>query len=229
MRRASHVFNRLYANEVYGKAGNDIEIVPAASGITIIGDAGAPTRLGTPTNDDIFINGRMELGGIGQFNSNVYMNSSTSLYIGNSSASTRFFNDAGVLNLRHEINKTGNVFNFRNGAGLGMTASSGTQYMMGINPRIDQSGTASYVALSIDATENATGSGTKDLIKAHTGSALKFNVDNAGQCVQGAPTTAATLLNAQVSLHLDEAGENLVFDIKESDGTAETVTIAYDP
>lgn len=229
MRRSSHVFNRLYVNEVYGKEGSDVTVLPNGTGITIIGDAGSPGRLGTPTNDDLFVAGRTEMDGDLMCDANIYMAAATSLFVGSNAASNRFFNSAGELNLRHEANKTGNFFNIRNGAGLYLNASSGEQSFVRMAPNINQTGSAAYVALNIDVTETGTGSGATDLIKASVGTNDKFNVDAAGQCIQGAPTTSATLANSQVSLHLDEAGENLVFDIKESDGTAETVTIGYDP
>jgi hypothetical protein len=58
--------------------------------------------------------------------------------------------------------------------------SSGTQSIFTINPTFNQSGTASYEAFAINATETATGSGTKTLFKAAVGGTNRFVVDNTG-------------------------------------------------
>jgi hypothetical protein len=41
----------------------NIQLLPATGNITQIGDAGSPGHLGTPTNDDAFISGRLEVDG----------------------------------------------------------------------------------------------------------------------------------------------------------------------
>jgi hypothetical protein len=45
-------------------ANGDLTMLPNGTGITIIGDAGSPNHLGTPTNDDGFVAGRFESQGI---------------------------------------------------------------------------------------------------------------------------------------------------------------------
>jgi len=44
--------------------GGDLTLLPDTTGITLIGDAGSPSNLGTPTNDDAFVAGRLETDGI---------------------------------------------------------------------------------------------------------------------------------------------------------------------
>lgn len=55
--------NMLSGGPITTPAAVDLSLVPGAGGITVIGDAGAPAYLGTPTNDDFFVNGRVEIGG----------------------------------------------------------------------------------------------------------------------------------------------------------------------
>jgi hypothetical protein len=52
-------------------ANNDLTLLPNGSGITIVGDAGSPGFLGTPTNDDMFIAGRFEADGNAYFDGTV--------------------------------------------------------------------------------------------------------------------------------------------------------------
>lgn len=42
---------------------NDLTLLPHGTGITVIGDAGSPGNLGTPTNDDAYVAGRLEVDG----------------------------------------------------------------------------------------------------------------------------------------------------------------------
>lgn len=55
-------------------ANNDLTLLPNGTGITIIGDAGSPGRLGTPTNDDFFVSGRMEVDGTAYFDGAINLN-----------------------------------------------------------------------------------------------------------------------------------------------------------
>ena len=59
-------------------------------------------------------------------------------------------------------------------------ASSGTQSVFTLNPVFNQSGTAGYEGMAINATETALGSGTKSLFKASTGGTQRFLIDNTG-------------------------------------------------
>ena len=65
-------------------------------------------------------------------------------------------------------------------AGAMITAVNGNQNFFSITPSINQSGTAGYRALLINATENTTGSGAKRLIDAQVGGTSKFTVDSTG-------------------------------------------------
>ncbi len=66
-----------------------------------------------------------------------------------------------------------------------LTASSGEQYWLGVFPQINQTGTAGYDALHIEVSEDATGSGEKNLLWAGVASggpaAEKFKIDNTGK------------------------------------------------
>jgi hypothetical protein len=55
-----------------------------------------------------------------------------------------------------------------------------TQYGLTVTPAINQSNTAGYTAFLVNATETATGSGTKRLLDLQVGSVSMFSVDNAG-------------------------------------------------
>ena len=62
----------------------------------------------------------------------------------------------------------------------GMNRSSGTQYALGVQPTVNQSGTAGYQAILVNVTETATGSGEKNLIQLQVGGVDRFKVDNNG-------------------------------------------------
>lgn len=79
----------------------------------------------------------------------------------------------------------GNQFTFDSGANRELTDTDAEQSFLYIEPKINQSGTASYNALKISAIETATGSGTKNLIDAGTNNGAgvhtsKFSVSNTG-------------------------------------------------
>jgi hypothetical protein len=76
-----------------------------------------------------------------------------------------------------------------------LNATSGTQYGLQVNPTINQSSTAGYTAVRVNATQTATGSGTKLLADLQVGGTSKFTVDNAGNAtanntLNGFTTTA---------------------------------------
>jgi len=62
----------------------------------------------------------------------------------------------------------------------GLTASSGTQSGLLVDPTINQTGTASYTALRVNVTETATGSGSKDLLGLMVGGVNRLTVSNGG-------------------------------------------------
>lgn len=61
-----------------------------------------------------------------------------------------------------------------------LTASSGTQAPVVIDPTMNQSGTAGYTMLKINPTETATGSGAKLLADFQVGGSSKTRIDNTG-------------------------------------------------
>jgi hypothetical protein len=61
-----------------------------------------------------------------------------------------------------------------------LTGSSGIVNNLSITPRVNQSGTAGYNALFMDVSEDATGSGAKNLANLSVGGVSKFRVSNAG-------------------------------------------------
>ncbi|MHC4620805.1 MAG: hypothetical protein ACYTEQ_23920, partial [Planctomycetota bacterium] len=60
----------------------DLTFLPGGTGITIIGNAGTPNRLPTPTNDDFFITGRGECNGVFSHDGTVYMYQGLSISAG---------------------------------------------------------------------------------------------------------------------------------------------------
>lgn len=101
-----------------------------------------------------------------------------------------------------EAGTSGAFYNFVNSTGststiLALTTtrtnSSGTNVEFTINPTINQSSTAGYIALHINPTETATGSGTKRLISAQVGSVDKFVVTNTGNATVSGNIDFATV------------------------------------
>ena len=91
-----------------------------------------------------------------------------------------------------------------NGGGSAITgvAVSGTYSSTGASatvmqvvPIINQTGTAGYTALLVNATETATGSGTKNLLDLQVGGASKVSITNLGQLKLNASTTNASTMN----------------------------------
>ncbi len=82
-----------------------------------------------------------------------------------------------------------------------LTASSGVQSFVTIEPEIAQTGTAGYTALKINSTETTVGSGAKYLIDAQVATVSKFNVSNTGII------TRTNESNNSFVVSLDDAGE----------------------
>lgn len=70
-----------------------------------------------------------------------------------------------------------------------LTASSGSQAQLNVAPTINQSGTANYIALLVNPSETATGSGTKLLADFQVGGTSKVSIKNDGVIF---PVKAAT-------------------------------------
>lgn len=85
-----------------------------------------------------------------------------------------------------------------------LTGSTGTMFGTAYSPQVNQSGTAGYTALYVDATQTATGSGTKRLLDLAADGTSMFSVSNAG-AVTGVNSTwnkpnITTTLTSAVSL-----------------------------
>ena len=79
------------------------------------------------------------------------------------------------------------------GAAGELTASSGTQIFSRIAPTVNQTSTAGYTALQINATETATGSGSKLLLDLKTGGSSKVVAQSDGNVGIGDTSPAALL------------------------------------
>ena len=64
--------------------------------------------------------------------------------------------------------------------GTSLGASSGMQYMFGVNPVINQSGTAGYTCLLVNPSQTATGSGAKLLADFQIGGTSKLSLSTSG-------------------------------------------------
>jgi hypothetical protein len=74
-----------------------------------------------------------------------------------------------------------------------LTASSGVQYLAGIQATLNQTGTAGFTALDIDVTETAVGSGAQRLFAARVGGVARFAVANTGQVLASDGSAAAPI------------------------------------
>lgn len=94
-----------------------------------------------------------------------------------------------------DVQKTASAMLIITGSSLAST--SGTDYGLKVLPTINQtSGTAGYTALLVNATESATGSGTKNLLDLQVGTVSKFSISSTGHIKSSqatAPTSSFTL------------------------------------
>jgi len=129
----------------------------------------------------------LQVGGSSKYEVNnfgsVFTSTSAVRYYGDSTSYFGAYTDAQKsFNLRqNEDISTGNAINLltRSGA-YDLSASSGTQSFLNIEPDINQSGTAGYTGILLDVTETGTGSGSNNLISTKTGGTTKWRVDNSG-------------------------------------------------
>lgn len=107
-----------------------------------------------------------------------------------SSRAIKISTQAGSLQLNTASSTSAGVANFT-GSGSNATSSfvvinptwtqsSGYANSLSVTPTINQSGTASYVALLVNPTETATGSGNKFLAQFQVGGVNKLLIDNTG-------------------------------------------------
>lgn len=141
----------------------------------------------------------------------------------------------------------GQAVNVGASAGSTLTASSGGQVGLGIDPGINQSGTASYTMLLINPTETTTGSGTKLLADFQVGGASFASVTNTGVMIArnfarttvtrtaaislGAASASVNLCDATtaaftITLPAASTQNGLAYTIKKIDSSANAVTVA---
>ncbi len=90
------------------------------------------------------------------------------------------------------------------------TTSTGNAILFSIEPSLNQSGTAGYTGLQVNATETATGSGSKFLADFQTGGASKFVVTSAGNV--GIGTTApGEKLEVAGNIKFNASSQKLIF------------------
>ena len=92
----------------------------------------------------------------------------------------------------------------------GLTASSATQATLRLDPTINQSGTAGYTVLHVEASETALGSGAKLLADFKANGVSKFSISNTGAI------TSQQAINTQTgtsyTLTLSDAGQVVTLD-----------------
>jgi hypothetical protein len=124
------------------------------------------------------------------------------------------------------ISKTVYLFNNKDATHGRLTANSDVQTFFGIDPRINQSGTAGYTGLRVNATEDATGSGRKLLADLQLGGVSRFNIDNSGNMMAGAGSlNMASLASSSYALYIDEVTGQLKGTVRYSNGTTGLCTL----
>jgi hypothetical protein len=81
---------------------------------------------------------------------------------------------------------SGNMYAFNSDTGAELTAASGIQSWLYVEPKINQSGTAAYNAILANVTETALGSGANNLLDLQVAGTSKFRVNNKGLLAYGA-------------------------------------------
>ncbi|MBI2054492.1 MAG: hypothetical protein HYT39_00095, partial [Candidatus Sungbacteria bacterium] len=102
-----------------------------------------------------------------------------------------------------------------------LTAASGNQNWMSLEPTIAQSGTAGYTVLNIDSTQTSVGSGSNYLINAQVGGSSKLAVLSSGNVGIGTTTPGQKL-----SVAGDILGNNFISSYFTSTSTTATSTLA---
>lgn len=119
----------------------------------------------------------------------------------------------------HVDRSSGNAFYFRSGSGDELTASSGTQSWISIEPKIKQTGTAGYNGIFLDVdTVGAMGSGAHNLMDLQLESATRFTVEEDGDVVVvGEITSNGITAFSYVDLDIDDTEE---YELTVADGKA---------
>lgn len=111
-----------------------------------------------------------------------------------------------------------------------LNSSSGIQSFVDINANVNQSGTASYNALSVNVSVNAEGSGFKNIFHAQYGGTTRFRVDKVGT-IHGLSSTndgSTDLINLADSGALTQFVVNSDGNVRIGTGTPGTATGAGD-
>ena len=162
--------------DLYHYTDDDFNIVTSAGNIALNAATGAVVNTGTGDTQG-FAGYRFK--GV---NSNSYID----FYRGGDNQGIRFFQGISLATAG------ATVYMFDNNASGKLSAASGNQNWMSLEPTIAQSSTAGYTALNINATQTSVGSGSKYLINAQVGSVSKFSVSNTGAVVLAAGSAVAS-------------------------------------
>lgn len=110
--------------------------------------------------------------------------------------------------------------------GSTLSASSGVETILRLNPTISQSGTAGYTTLYMNVTESATGSGAKNLAAFCVGGVQKVLIDNTGAATfAGDVTVPAEVYGAGWNGSNEAPTKNDVYDKVEA--VIATIPTAY--
>jgi hypothetical protein len=150
-------------------------------------------------------------------------------------ADIQVFNMSSFVSDFHlNANSSGNFLSINNDGTspgtIGLNASSGVQSFVSVDAPINQSGTAGYNALLIDADVNAVGSGEQNLLNVQLAGSDRFRVNSEGnvRVGTGTPTSATGAGDFYVTGDI-ELGNNLYIKDNASVtlGTSSDVQIRY--
>ena len=116
-----------------------------------------------------------------------------------------------------------------------LSGSTGIEYSIYLNPNINQSGTAGYTALYINATHTTTGSGNQNLISAAVGGVEKFAVGSDGAIASASgiknnssityASIGTTTSGVIISRNIADANAALVVSNSNSGSTGNILTL----
>lgn len=84
-----------------------------------------------------------------------------------------------------------------------LSASSGSETILRLNPTISQSGTAGYTNLYMNVTESSTGSGAKNLAAFYVGGVQKVLIDNTGAATFAGAVTGTSFIPSSSTIPSD--------------------------
>jgi len=119
----------------------------------------------------------------------------------------------------------GNAMTLDSHADAELTAATGTQSFVSIQPEILQTSTAAYIALEVDVTESSVGSGTGHLLSLEVASAPKLTVDNGG-IIGGVNSESLSNATDGSWIMTGVGGTNNEDAELDFEATADTITVA---